>query len=919
MTSSSSSQIFAPYRVLGLIAGDVPFVVDRRGTENFLTVACDRTFQVLHCAKLHLVFAGGEHPHRITALAAHGDVAITAAGASATLRLWARGKLLCASSAQHTGRVDAMLVLGSTLLTAGRGAGRTLRLWDLRDAARGAIAPAGSFALDDGGGSDGAEGFSVTCMLHPATYLNKVLLGGEGGRMQLWNLRTRRRVHEYAGLDSGGADVTCLAQAPVVDVAAVGLASGVVALHNLRADVTLFHVTHAGGAATAAAFRTDGAAPVLATGGSAGSIAFWDLDRRELIGMLPDAHDAPVTSLAFLAGEPVLVSAAADNSVKMWVFDNAADPGAARLLRMRTGHAKPPTRVAYYGEEGRLMLSAAQDRSLRLFSALRDQQCVEFSQGKGIFKKAHRMHRETERLKLPPVADFAAWPLRAREWDNVVTCHEGLSVAHTWSFERKAIGTRELSSTERPSASPFLRVAISLCGNFALLGARSGWIEKFNVQSGLSRGSYVGHTAEITGIGTDGLNRTVISAALDGTLRFWDFDSRKQLATIELGVPITHMRINRENNLVAVVTDDARIRVYDAATRALARRFEGHAGHVTDIAFSEDGRWLVSAGVDRTIRTWDLPTGRMVDWFATRRAATSLALSPVGDFLATTHVGKLGISLWVNRMFFMTVLLHPPPPLPEEEELPTKPSLLQDGSIVEVDKDVDDEVDGDDDDEAADVDAAPEELVTLALLPAAKWQTIDALDQIRERNKPKTEKAPEVEVPFFMPTVPGLVPKFDVAPALAEQQQQQQQQSGSRLLALGGSSAKTQFIELLERCGEEDGNFAPALEHLKKIGPNAVDFELRSLPTDTPATLLLMLQMLTSELEKKRNFEVLQAVLRLFLQVQSDALLRHSRTDPVLSDALRKLLSVQKSVWSGLESLLHNTLCLVGYTTGIQT
>jgi hypothetical protein len=34
-------------------------------------------------------------------------------------------------------------------------------------------------------------GFIATHLLHPATYLNKVLVGGSDGSLQLWNIRTR--------------------------------------------------------------------------------------------------------------------------------------------------------------------------------------------------------------------------------------------------------------------------------------------------------------------------------------------------------------------------------------------------------------------------------------------------------------------------------------------------------------------------------------------------------------------------------------------------------------------------------------------------------------------------------------------------------------------------------------------------------
>lgn len=33
--------------------------------------------------------------------------------------------------------------------------------------------------------------FDVSAMMHPSTYLNKVLLGSSQGALQLWNIKTR--------------------------------------------------------------------------------------------------------------------------------------------------------------------------------------------------------------------------------------------------------------------------------------------------------------------------------------------------------------------------------------------------------------------------------------------------------------------------------------------------------------------------------------------------------------------------------------------------------------------------------------------------------------------------------------------------------------------------------------------------------
>ena len=62
--------------------------------------------------------------------------------------------------------------------------------------------------------------------------------------------------------------------------------------------------------------------------------------------------------------------------------------------------------------------------------------------------------------------------------------------------------------------------------------------------------------------------------------------------------------------MLAVTLDDFRIVIVDMETRHVARVFQGHSNRVTDTCFRADGRWLVSAGMDSSVRTWDLPSGR---------------------------------------------------------------------------------------------------------------------------------------------------------------------------------------------------------------------------------------------------------------------------------------------------------------------
>lgn len=69
--------------------------------------------------------------------------------------------------------------------------------------------------------------------------------------------------------------------------------------------------------------------------------------------------------------------------------------------------------------------------------------------------------------------------------------------------------------------------AISASGDFAVLGTEGGLIERFNLQSGLSRGAYedpaVGsscaHNASVNGLATDSTNTLLTSGGYDGLLK----------------------------------------------------------------------------------------------------------------------------------------------------------------------------------------------------------------------------------------------------------------------------------------------------------------------------------------------------------------------------------------------------------------
>jgi WD40 repeat protein len=81
-----------------------------------------------------------------------------------------------------------------------------------------------------------------------------------------------------------------------------------------------------------------------------------------------------------------------------------------------------------------------------------------------------------------------------------------------------------------------------------------------------------------------------------------------------------------------VSIDHPAVRVWDAATGRLLQIFLGHSEAVNSIAFSADGRQIISASMDKTLKLWDIESGHLVRTFTGHSyGVTSVAFSPDGS------------------------------------------------------------------------------------------------------------------------------------------------------------------------------------------------------------------------------------------------------------------------------------------------
>ncbi|CAE6502464.1 unnamed protein product [Rhizoctonia solani] len=907
--------LFAPFRALGIITNHVPFAMqarsykgDSEGPKLVILTCLGKAWALWDGGRMGLILVSPDAPSNITAVALDETFVWALAGVHAIK--YTRGK--------ETGRVtnplgttfSSMLLFGSHLLCLSSN-GEHAIVWDKN-----------TFELQ--GKLSFTNGFTAAHMLHPATYLNKVLFASADGSMQLWNIRTATCLHTFLATNlstvANGSPITTLCQSPAVDVIGIGFASGECVLYDIRSDERVMRVFMEGAGVRAIAFRTDGH-PTLATASATGHIALWDLNAQgRLMHIIKGAHSSSISAVQWIPGQPVMVTSGEDNSLKQWLFESPDEP--PRLLKYRAGHHAPPHLIRYYGDDGKQILTASRDRSLRYTSVVRDSRSFELSQG-ALEQKATSLAIPVSHLKLPAITSLAYSSTRSKDWEDVLTAHTSETFARTWSVRDKKLGKWSMGGAEKAkgvsakgkgvdvSLGAVKAVCVSACGNFGFIGTTKGVVQAYNMQSGLKRRTYVvGKDQTVTGIATDALNKVLAASTLAGSIharsfQFFDFHTTAKLDQLDIPSTAVSIELQRDSGLLAVICDDLAVRIVDIETRKVVRELRGFGARILDASFSYDSRWLSVTALDSTIRTFDIPTGRLIDAFKTPSVATSITWSPSGDFLASAHVDSVGIFLWTNKAQYSDVSLQ----TVAEGEFTTLELPSMQGEDESEDLDLG---------ELAELSLADTskrspgkteqlegELVTLTVLPRSKWQTLLNLEVIQARNKPtEAPKAPE-KAPFFLPTVAGVEHKFDTG---AEQNKKAKDES--RRKHSGTVRVETEFQRQMTK-EDRGGDYSALFTLAQSMSPAALDLEIRSLSTIDDMELFM--HALTQRLKSHRDFEAVQTYLAVFLRVHSDILTDHEQ----LCSAMESLDRVHKQESERILELVDSGLGTLGFIRGI--
>jgi RNA polymerase sigma factor (sigma-70 family) len=191
-------------------------------------------------------------------------------------------------------------------------------------------------------------------------------------------------------------------------------------------------------------------------------------------------------------------------------------------------------------------------------------------------------------------------------------------------------------------------IAFSPDGKTVATGGTGRAIWLWDAETGKPLTPASGHTGIISSLAVSPDGRTLASTASDPEVWLWDLGTGRTRARLRpAGVTISEAAFSPDGRTLAVMGDDAFVRLLDASTGKELSRLEGMPTQ-TALSFSPDGKLLaaVSRG-DGLIRIWDVASGRLRRQLKALPPAKQkpgllcLAFSPDGRFLVTGGFGPV--------------------------------------------------------------------------------------------------------------------------------------------------------------------------------------------------------------------------------------------------------------------------------------
>jgi WD40 repeat protein len=382
--------------------------------------------------------------------------------------------------------------------------------------------------------------------------------------------------------------------------------------------------------ATSLAYSADG--KVLAIGSADGAVNLLDSNggpQKTFIG-----HMNPVTRIAEARDGKTLASGSVDGVVKFWDATEGPGPIRRRLTRRILAVA--------LSQDGRTLSVVDHVGDVHFYDPVmgQEQRIVPTKRGT---RPADHYAVISPDCKLVAIAGLQTVTIAEINWTKEVQPPRnpgGLPDTVASTVDEKVLG----GLTYFLAFSPDSKTLAVGTGS----GRKSGEVVLWDVTTKQRRAVLPGHANHVVSLAFSPDGKMLASGSLDKTVKIWDLARHKEVREINgFAKGVSALAYSKDGRKLAVAAGDT-ISICNAASGENLLSLRGYSLHVLDMVFSPDGARLATAGgVDFDsamgkgggVRLWDLATGQEVlNLAGPTDIVTHVAFSPDGRRLVSASV-----------------------------------------------------------------------------------------------------------------------------------------------------------------------------------------------------------------------------------------------------------------------------------------
>lgn len=218
----------------------------------------------------------------------------------------------------------------------------------------------------------------------------------------------------------------------------------------------------------------------------------------------------------------------------------------------------------------------------------------------------------------------------------------GDPVIKLWNIAEKK-EHKEIHGHKNSEFSRIIPVAFTPDSEILISGSQDKTIFFWDVKSSFRRGEPIKEFAsEIRAIAVspDEYSYIFVIGDSEGNIQSWNWNSRRKIKSFPAqgssnGLPINSLAFSPDGRILVSGGDDRSIKLWDVS-RAEELKSGQHSAIVRTVAFSPNGKLIASGDDKGCIKIWDVETMTSVSVLKEHRSAvTSLAFSPDGKTLAS--------------------------------------------------------------------------------------------------------------------------------------------------------------------------------------------------------------------------------------------------------------------------------------------